>query len=205
MSATPFDPLAKTSLALSILHRMLDKPATPFASLPDFLGAGIYAIYYSGPFAAYTPLRVANATTAQIPIYIGKADSPGGRQGVLTGTGAASKKLCSRIKEHRRSVIEASNLDVADFSVRWLVVDDIWIPLGESALIGSYQPLWNTLVDGFGNHDPGNGRISGVRSRWDTLHPGRKGRDKYPPRSETAPQIEQDIMSHFIARQQTKP
>ena len=33
--------------------------------------------------------------------------------------------------------------------------------------------LWNSLVDGFGNHDPGAGRYKGLRPRWDVLHPGR--------------------------------
>ena len=58
-----------------------------------------------------------------------------------------------------------STLDIA--------VDDIWIPLGESLLIGRFSPIWNTIVDGFGNHDPGSGRRNQARSRWDVLHPGR--------------------------------
>jgi hypothetical protein len=54
-----------------------------------------------------------------------------------------------------------------------LVVDDIWIPLGESLLIEKTKPLWNVVVDGFGNHAPGKGRPEQQLSSWDTLHPGR--------------------------------
>ncbi len=43
----------------------------------------------------------------------------------------------------------------------------------EAALIRAYLPLWNTAVDGFGNHDPGSGRYDQAPSEWDTLHPGR--------------------------------
>nr|WP_296905928.1 Eco29kI family restriction endonuclease [Polaromonas sp.] len=25
-------------------------------------------------------------------------------------------------------------------------------------LIANFAPIWNTLIDGFGNYDPGNGR-----------------------------------------------
>jgi hypothetical protein len=57
---------------------------------------------------------------------------------------------------------------------RFLPVDDIWIPLGESLLIEKTKPLWNIVVDGFGNHDPGSGRYNQQISAWDTIHPGRQ-------------------------------
>jgi len=40
-------------------------------------------------------------------------------------------------------------------------------------LIEKYKPLWNTVLDGFGNHDPGSGRYKQQVSPWDVLHPGR--------------------------------
>jgi hypothetical protein len=49
---------------------------------------------------------------------------------------------------------------------RYIAVDDIWIPLGESLLIEMFSPVWNVLVDGFGNHDPGKGRYNQQRSPW---------------------------------------
>jgi len=36
-----------------------------------------------------------------------------------------------------------------------------------------YNPLWNSHIDGFGNHDPGKGRYEQAKSEWDVLHPGR--------------------------------
>jgi hypothetical protein len=108
--------------------------------------------------------------------------------------------LWKRIREHASSVSAATNLDVLDFSVRWLVVEGIWIPLGESALIRRHRPVWNTVVDGFGNHDPGKGRLAGELSRWDTLHPGRTWAHKHQPRPETSSAIEQEIAEYLRSR-----
>jgi hypothetical protein len=36
----------------------------------------------------------------------------------------------------------------------------------EAALIKLNMPLWNTAVDGFGNHDPGSGRYQQAKSDW---------------------------------------
>jgi len=168
----PFNPLDMLSLAQSIHIALLDQEPVPMESVPQFEGAGIYAIYYVGRFPAYSLLAEANAggdwTT---PIYVGKAIPEGGRKGILgiKKTSALSKRL----KEHRGSVEAAANLDAADFYVRWLVVEPIWIPLGESLLINRYVPVWNSLIDGFGNHMPGGGRDKTVASKWDVLHPGR--------------------------------
>ena len=49
---------------------------------------------------------------------------------------------------------------------------DLVVPV-EAELIRGYKPLWNSVVDGFGNHDPGAGRYNQARSEWDVLHPGR--------------------------------
>jgi len=46
------------------------------------------------------------------------------------------------------------------------------VPL-EAELIRKYTPLWNSIVDGFGNHDPGSGRYGQAKSEWDIVHPGR--------------------------------
>ena len=35
------------------------------------------------------------------------------------------------------------------------------------------MPLWNSCIDGFGNHDPGSGRYAQAVSEWDSLHQGR--------------------------------
>lgn len=56
---------------------------------------------------------------------------------------------------------------------RWLVLDPVWIGLTEQVLIAMYRPIWNSVIDGFGSHDPGSGRRNQKRSPWDTLHKGR--------------------------------
>ena len=105
---------------------------------------------------------------------------PGARKGGF-GLGAdPGNALLKRLKEHAKSIKEAKNLDIEDFSCRYLVCEDIWIPLGEALLIERFQPPWNVLIEGFGIHTPGKGRKKQVRSKWDTLHPGRNLADGLP-------------------------
>lgn len=195
----PFNPLAMPSLAESIVARMIETEPTPLDSVPQFIGAGIYAIYYRGSFAAYELLAGANEDAWTVPIYVGKAVNPGSRRGSDIAP-RATAALTRRIREHASSARAAINLDINNFVVRWLVVEDIWIPLGESALIGRHRPVWNALVDGFGNHVPGTGRRNGLRSRWDTLHPGRSWAADYPERPESDADIAQDVREYLRSR-----
>ncbi len=185
----PFNPLDKRHLGESVGQAMLRQPVIPMADLTSFEGAGIYAIYYRGDFSAYEAIARINKDQGFIaPIYVGKAVPKGARKGGnLEAT--TGKVLFKRIMQHKGSIEEASNLDIADFHCRYLIVDDIWIPLGESLLIAKFDPLWNKLIDGFGNHDPGKWRHGGLRPRWDVLHPGRPWAEKCQPRDETAEQI----------------
>jgi hypothetical protein len=48
-------------------------------------------------------------------------------------------------------------------------------------LIDLFNPVWNKLIDGFGNHDPGSGRYLQKRAPWDELHPGRAWAEKLRP------------------------
>lgn len=77
------------------------------------------------------------------------------------------------MSQHAASIEQAVNLEIGDFQVRALVADDIWIPLGENMLIETFQPVWNVVIDGFGNKTPGARRATQYRSPWDVLHPGR--------------------------------
>jgi Eco29kI-like restriction endonuclease len=75
--------------------------------------------------------------------------------------------------EHAQSIDEADNLRRSDFRCRYLISENIWIPLGESLLFEQFRPVWNVLIEGFGIHQPGKRRLQRT-SKWDTLHPGRK-------------------------------
>lgn len=199
-SGVPYNPLDMTNLAQSIVDRMVETEPTPLDAVPRFTGAGLYAIYYGGTFPAYAELSLRNETSAVEPIYVGKAVPQGGRRGLVISDHTTTTALSGRVREHATSVRTAANLDIDDFVVRWLVVEDIWIPLGESAMIRRHRPVWNAVVDGFGNHDPGAGRMNGMRSRWDTLHPGRPWAPKFPARAETPAQIEQEITEYLRSR-----
>lgn len=198
----PFNPLDMDNLARSIANQMLGSDPTPLGQVPVFYGAGVYAIYYNGEMPCYAALLTATVQDSQVPIYVGKAVPAGGRRGIAVEHGTRSRALSGRLREHAKSVEAATNLDIADFTCRWLVVEPIWIPLGESVLISRFTPVWNGLLDGFGNHDPGAGRRQGVRSRWDTLHPGRSFAPLFPARSETPEAIADDVAEYLAQRYQ---
>ena len=201
MASKPYNPLDKIALARSIEAELLSRPAEGLGDFQPVAGAGVYVIYYRGPFELYRPLTDANANDLSHPIYVGKAIPEGGRKGGLIVDAAASgSSLQSRLRKHAESVRAVKSLAVADFFVRSLVLDDIWIPLGESLLITQFSPLWNSLIDGFGNHDPGSGRYKGLRPRWDVLHPGRAWADKCQPRQESVQDIKNDVEEFFRAR-----
>jgi hypothetical protein len=178
-----FNPLDKRNLGTSVTDALLARPRSPLPPGEKFAGAGVYAIYYQGPFAAYEPIaaRIRNAESKDLPIYVGKAVPAGARKGGLGLDNAAGPVLFNRLSEHAESIQQSENLDLGDFFCRYLAVDDIWIPLGESLLIEIFTPLWNQVIEGFGNHDPGKGRHQGKRSAWDALHPGRPWVAKLQP------------------------
>jgi hypothetical protein len=128
---------------------------------------------------------------------VGKAVPDGARKGTLLAEPLGSSALSRRLREHADSISATANLRLEDFSVRYLVVDDIWIPLGESLMIAKFSPLWNQLVDGFGNHDPGAGRHAGMRPRWDVLHPGRTWALKCKDRPESAAHIQREVRNYL--------
>ncbi len=149
-------------------------PLNPLPPSSRFLGPGVYALYYLGKFDLYTPLATANQEECKWPIYVGKAVPPGWRTG--RATSSPSSVLYSRLREHFHSIDQTKNLKPDDFHCRYMLLKDAETDLIgtiEAALIRTYQPIWNTTIDGFGNHDPGSGRYEQSPSEWDTLHPGR--------------------------------
>lgn len=195
----PFNPLDKKNLGSSVAEALVSSTAHPLGEIPAFNGVGIYAIYYGGPFEAYKPIAERNKDKAnpQVPIYVGKAVPAGARKGNALADPLQSKSLFNRLGEHAESIRAAENLDIGDFSYRYLIVDEIWIPLGESLMIAKFAPLWNSLVEGFGNHDPGSGRYQGLRPRWDAVHPGRAWALKCKERCESAADIVRDAKTYL--------
>lgn len=198
----PYNPLEKENLGNSVADSLIKQTPVQLGSIGRFAGAGVYVIYYTGEFDAYANLREWNSGDLglHVPIYVGKAVPTGGRKGnVDPDVSARGSALFNRLDEHRKSIDQATNLNIEDFWCRYLVVDDIWIPLGESLLIQRHRPLWNSLVDGFGNHDPGAGRHRGARPSWDTLHPGRAWAVKCAPSKLTEAQIRHRIDQYWEA------
>ena len=203
MADTPFNPLDKLNLGESVANALLKRNVGPLPPKERFVGAGIYAIYYTGDFRAYRPIAEQNRDNKfDRPIYVGKAVPPGARKGGFGLSTTPGNALFNRLREHSKS-IEVTNLRLTDFFCRYLVSDDIWIPLGEALLIERFQPLWNVLIEGFGIHTPGAGRKKQVRSKWDTLHPGRGLAADLPPNPKTANQLERDI--HAFLAGEIKP
>ncbi len=193
--SAPYNPLSKRNLAASIVSKLLSQSPEKLPP-PRFPGAGIYAIYYTGPFPAYAKVAAANRQSrfAQ-PIYVGKAIPAGGRKGLEGFDVPHGYALSNRLGDHGDSIGAAGNLSTEDFRCRWLVVDEVFIPLAESLLISHFKPLWNVVVEGFGNHDPGRGRISGRKPSWDVIHPGRSWAERLQPAT-TCDEILAQVNAH---------
>lgn len=184
----PFNPLDRSALAENVAAHLEARELMP---LPPqaFTGAGIYAIYFVGSEGLYGPL-----TATGRPLYVGKAVPAGGRIGGFDLAASAGNVLWRRLAEHGESIEQATNLELSEFRCRYLVVEDIWIPLGEQLLISRHNPVWNSLVAGFGNHDPGANRYAGKKPLWDELHPGRPWADRMQrPADKTATQLTSEI------------
>jgi hypothetical protein len=191
----PYNPLHKKNLGVSVADTLLERPVSPLPPAEPFIAAGVYAIYYFGPFPAYKALASVNRDNRlQVPIYVGKAVPKGARKGGFGLDASPGTVLYARLAEHAESIDQASStLRLQDFACRYLAVDDIWIPLGENMLIERLSPVWNRVLDGFGNHDPGKGRYTGQRSAWDVIHPGRGWAEKCAPYSRTAEELLETI------------
>lgn len=177
---------------------------TPVLKLPHpirFHGTGVYAIYYIGKSDIYKSLAEKNRIEFSMPIYVGKAVPRGWRQArIETDTDKKSYELNGRLKEHARSISQAKNLSSEDFYCRFMILEDAassLIGTVEAALIRYYKPIWNTKIDGFGNHDPGKGRYNQAKSEWDVLHPGRPWADKCLGEAPDNKRVEKRVTEYF--------
>ncbi|MGO8702792.1 MAG: Eco29kI family restriction endonuclease [Candidatus Brocadiia bacterium] len=165
-----YDPLDYKNLTVSVVDALLKNEPGPLSLSPQLVGSGVYAIYYKGKLSFYSDISSKECNT---PIYVGKAVPSGARKGSQDGEFVAGKDLYRRLADHVKSIKQAENLRLEDFLCRYLVVVPVWITLAERFLINHFHPVWNTVVDGFGNHPVGEGRTAGRRPLWDILHPGR--------------------------------
>lgn len=153
---------------------------TPVHMLPppeSFVGAGVYALYYTGSHPLYKRYAELNRLSYSCPIYVGKAVPKGWRQARSSDNALnQSHELIGRLREHGRSITLGAGLSLNDFMCRFVIFEEEgsdMISTIEAALIKLNKPLWNTAVDGFGNHDPGSGRYEQAKSDWDVIHEGR--------------------------------
>jgi len=165
-----FDPSAPEVIGVLIALVLMDQPKLSLGNLSRFYGSGVYAIYYNGDgdFPAYEPVRGKDH-----PLYVGKADPdiPEARTPIEQG-----EKLVGRLKEHARSILRATNLNIDHFSCRYLVVKSAWQVTAEEYLIHLFKPIWNKEIGicyGVGKHGDSATTRSNTRSPWDTLHMGR--------------------------------
>ena len=184
-----YNPLNVEELGRNAARALMGYPSSQLSPSDSFDGAGVYTIHYAGPFPAYCGLA------EDEPIYVGKADPSGKRQGRVAAK-QTKPALHQRLSKHARSIESVENLALVDFQCRWLVLDPVWIGLTEQVLIAQYRPLWNVVVAGFGINAPGRGRGNQKRSQWDTLHPGRPEVAGLPDRDESATAILDAIAAH---------
>jgi hypothetical protein len=191
---TTFNPLDKNALTKVFANELMSRPALalPEVDPPTVEGPGLYALYYSGDFKLYRSVAKAGGDW---PIYLGSALPSGSRTGRIHK--ARKSPILDRLERHGNSLASAKNLDERQFQARWFEVDEPFIILGEILLLRFYRPLWNSTVAGFGAKVVGGRRTGGRMSKWDTLHPGRKGMGTAP--GATVAKIEEEVAAHLSA------
>jgi len=190
-----FDPSNPNVAGRIVGITMIAQTRKPLGSVERFYGSGVYAIYYSGGFAAYKAI-----SKKEHPIYVGKADpeDPSSKTAMEQGD-----KLSGRLNEHRKNVAKAATtLRLEDFEYRALVVQTGWQSAAENYLIELFKPIWNNEVGicyGFGKHGDAPETRANLRSPWDTLHHGRDWAHRDPNMKDARPKqrIIDDIAEHL--------
>lgn len=175
-------------------------PVQPVPPVEKFEGAGVYALYYIGKMQLYKPLYLMNRLEYKQPVYVGKAVPSGWRQSRISDS--STFELYKRLTDHAKSLSAANNLEVSDFLCRFMIMEggaQSIIGAVEAALIRYYKPLWNCLIDGFGNHDPGKGRYEQARSGWDLIHPGRRWAERCAPPVVAIDDLKKQVKAFFAA------
>jgi len=190
---TIFDPTDPNTSGRVVALTLVAQSKHSLARIPEFYGAGVYAIYYRGDFAPYAALK-----NMDHPIYVGKADpsSPSAKDAISQGT-----KLSDRLNEHARSISSArTTLNIEDFDCRFLIVQTGFQKSAEDYLINFFKPIWNSetkICFGLGKHGDSSETRVNKRSPWDTLHPGRKWADATTENQKPREVIIEQINAHL--------
>lgn len=189
-----FDPADPSTAGRVVSLTLLAQSKHPLSAIPEFYGAGVYAIYYRGKdFEPYSSL-----SGIDHPIYVGKADPDTqiAKDAIAQGT-----KLSARLHEHANSIRKAkSTLRIEDFDCRFLVVQTGFQKAAEDHLINFFKPIWNSetkICFGLGKHGDSAKTRGNKRSPWDTIHPGRKWADASPLDQKSRELIIEQIAAHL--------
>lgn len=188
-----FDPGDPQTSARVIALATVAQPRHQLAGLRPFYGAGVYALYYRGPFEPYEGLA-----GKEQPIYVGKAD-PLNRHAVdPEGQGQA---LYKRLLKHAKNIgLASTTLDPGDFDCRFLIVQSGFQQAAETRLINFFKPIWNSeskVCQGLGKHGDSPETRANKRSPWDTLHPGRPWAEGSLENQKKHEQIIDEIREHL--------
>jgi hypothetical protein len=163
------------SILRKAVEHLKNSPLHVFDPMPNIDGNGVYAIYYLGNESIYCDIRICYPEVLNNPIYVGKAVPRGWRSSRQEG--GNSNNLQKRLEEHYRSLEQAQNLWQPNFRFKYITLSADLITAVEAEAIRTFKPLWNSVIEGFGNHNVGRTRLSQQRSAWDTIHPGRPWAD----------------------------
>jgi len=106
-----YDPLSVDELGQNAARALMSYPAVALPPEETFAGTGVYTLHYTGGFPAYAGMG------DDEPIYVGKANPSGGRQG-RDASARLTSVLRSRLAKHARSIEAVRNLDLRDFRCR---------------------------------------------------------------------------------------
>lgn len=187
-----FDPSDPETAGRIVALTLAAQGKHSLANIPQFYGAGVYALYYNGNFTPYRAI-----SNKEHPIYVGKADpqSPQAKDAVQQGS-AISKRLL----EHAKNISKATTLNLEDFQCRFLIVQSGFQASAETYLINFFKPIWNketNICFGIGKHGDSSKTRGNARSPWDTLHPGRAWANSSSLDQRPKEKIIEQIESHF--------
>lgn len=178
---------------------------TPVCALPPprFAGSGVYAIYCTAKTGLYERYgNKVNRMGYNVPIYVGKAVPQGWRQSRTAGIDTdKGNSLRGRLLHHSKTITAAENLDLKDFACRFMIFSGASVDMiaaVEASLIAEYTPLWNTVIDGFGNNDPGARRMGGVVPKWHILHKGVKWASQMTGQRANVRTIQKSVMDYMM-------